>query len=103
MARVPADATAFAHRSKRVLINVAAFYTGDAERESRRVWMLELAHALQPNDESAYVGFLTDDGPGRIRATYPGATWDRLAKVKATYDPGNVFHRNQNIPPEPCR
>jgi FAD/FMN-containing dehydrogenase len=99
MARVPADATAFAHRSKPMLMNLAAFYEGEAERESRRQWVAEFARVLQPNDESAYVGFLTDDGPSRLRATYPGATWDRLAKVKGTYDPGNVFRLNQNVPP----
>jgi len=100
MARVPADATAFAHRSKPMLVNVAAFYDGEVDREIRRPWVTELARVLQPTDEAAYVGFLTDDGPSRLRATYAGATWDRLAKVKATYDPGNVFRLNQNVPPE---
>jgi FAD/FMN-containing dehydrogenase len=99
MARVPSDATAFAHRSKPMLINVAAFYEGDAERQTRKAWVTDFARALQPNDESAYVGFLTDDGPDRIRATYPGATWDRLTKIKAAYDPTNLFRLNQNIPP----
>lgn len=99
MARVPADATAFAHRSKAMLVNVAAFYQGDAERETRRAWVSKFANALQPRDDGAYVGFLTDDGPARIRSAYPGATWDRLARIKATYDPANLFRLNQNIPP----
>ncbi len=99
MARVPADATAFAHRSKPMLMNVAAFYESEAERESRRRWVDDFARALQPTDEAAYVGFLTDDGPSRLRATYPGATWNRLTKAKAMYDPGNVFRLNQNVPP----
>jgi len=59
----------------------------------------EFARTLQPDDDSAYVGFLTDDGPPRIRAAYPGATWDRLTKIKSTYDPTNLFRLNQNIPP----
>jgi hypothetical protein len=100
MARVPADATAYAHRTKPMLVNVAAFYQSDAERETRKAWVSEFGRALQPNDEAAYVGFLTDDGHERIRATYPGATWDRLAKVKSTYDPTNLFRLNQNIPPK---
>jgi FAD/FMN-containing dehydrogenase len=99
MGRVPADATAFAHRSKPMLVNVAAFYQGDAEREVRRAWVNEFASALQPRDEGAYVGFLTDDGQARIRSAYPGATWDRLARIKATYDPTNLFRLNQNIAP----
>ena len=98
MARVPADATAYAHRTKPMLINVAAFYEGAADRDARKAWVKELAGLLQPNDESAYVGFLTDDGPARIRSVYPGATWERLTKVKSTYDPTNLFRLNQNIP-----
>ena len=98
-ARVPADATAYAHRSKRMLVNVAAFYQGEDDREVRRSWVTEFARALQPGDDAAYVGFLTDDGPARIRAAYPGATWDRLRRVKATYDPENLFRLNQNIAP----
>jgi FAD/FMN-containing dehydrogenase len=99
MARVPSDATAFAHRSKRMLVNVAAFYQGDADREVRRAWASDLARAIQPSDDAAYVGFLTDDGEARIRSAYPGATWDRLTRIKATYDPTNLFRLNQNIVP----
>ena len=101
LARVPADATAYAHRSKPILVNVAAFYQGDADREVRRSWVTRFATTLQPNDNGAYVGFLSDDGEARIRAAYPGATWDRLRRIKATYDPSNLFRLNQNIPPAP--
>jgi FAD/FMN-containing dehydrogenase len=45
------------------------------------------------------VNFLVDEGPERVRAAYPGATWDRLAAIKRRYDPTNLFHRNQNVPP----
>jgi hypothetical protein len=98
-ARVSPDATAYAHRSKPMLVNVAAFYEGEADRETRRVWVNEFKDAIQPPDDSAYVGFLTDDGQARIRSAYPGATWNRLAKVKSTYDPTNLFRLNQNVTP----
>ena len=49
--------------------------------------------------DGAYVGFLGDEGEARVRAAYPGATWDRLAAVKRRYDPENVFRLNQNVPP----
>jgi FAD/FMN-containing dehydrogenase len=42
---------------------------------------------------------LGDEGEDRVREAYPGSTWDRLASIKARYDPDNLFHRNQNIPP----
>jgi FAD/FMN-containing dehydrogenase len=98
-ARVPADATAYAHRSKRMLVNTAAFYQGEADREVRKAWVAEFARAIQPADDSAYVGFLGDDGPARIRSAYPGATWERLVRIKGKYDPTNLFRLNQNIRP----
>jgi hypothetical protein len=102
--RVPADATAYAHRSKPMLVNVAAFYNGADDRTGRASWVAEFAQSLQPNDTGAYVGFLADEGEARIRSAYPGATWDRLRRIKSTYDPTNLFRLNQNIPPaEPTR
>jgi FAD/FMN-containing dehydrogenase len=103
MARVPADATAFAHRESRILVNVAAMYQRPEERADHDAWVAGLAGDLRQGDDGAYVGFLGDEGPDRVRAAYPGATWDRLASVKARYDPGNLFRLNQNIPPAPER
>ena len=101
IARVPADATAYAHRSSRLMGNVAAFVTEDApgHRAHRAAWVEGTVALLDQGDAGVYVNFLGDEGPERVRAAYPGATWDRLAAVKATYDPGNVFRRNQNVPP----
>ena len=98
MARVPADATAFAHRSSPIMVNLAAFY-GPDDRARRKEWVAEFAEALNQGNPGAYVNFLTDEGPERVRAAYPGATWDRLASVKARYDPTNLFRLNQNVPP----
>ncbi len=61
--------------------------------------MTDFAAALRQGDDGAYVNFLTDEGEARVRAAYPGATWERLRAVKATYDPTNLFRSNQNIPP----
>ena len=101
IARVPADATAYAHRSSRLMGNVAAFVTGDdpAHRAQRAAWVDGTVALLDQGDAGVYVNFLGDEGPERVRAAYPGSTWDRLAAVKATYDPGNLFRRNQNVPP----
>jgi FAD/FMN-containing dehydrogenase len=100
IARVAADATAYAHRSSRLMGNVAAFVTDD-DRARRAEWVEGTVALLDQGDAGVYVNFLGDEGPDRVRAAYPGATWDRLAAVKATYDPGNLFRRNQNVPPAP--
>jgi FAD/FMN-containing dehydrogenase len=97
-ARVTADATAYAHRSSRLMVNVACFYVGDDDRPRRQQWVDELAAVLHDGD-AAYVNFVGDEGDDRVRAAYPGATWDRLRAVKAQYDPANLFRRNHNIPP----
>jgi FAD/FMN-containing dehydrogenase len=99
VSRVPADATAYAHRSSRIMVNVAAFYDGADDLPRRQAWVEDLVADLRQGDTGAYVNFVADEGPERVRAAYPGATWDRLCAVKATYDPGNLFRRNQNIPP----
>ena len=99
VSRVPADATAYAHRKARVMVNIAAFYDGPADREVRATWVDDVTATLHQGYDGAYVNFLQDEGPERVRAAYPGATWDRLAAVKAAYDPENVFRRNQNVPP----
>jgi len=99
MARVPIEATAFAHRQSRIMVNVAAFYEGVADRVVREAWVGNFAEALDQGDAGAYVNFLADEGPSRVRAAYPGSTWDRLAEIKRRYDPDNLFRLNQNIAP----
>jgi hypothetical protein len=103
MARVPSDATAFAHRSSRIMINVASFYDGPQDRARRQEWVDDLAARLYDGDDGAYVNFLADEGQERVRAAYPGRTWERLASVKRRYDPENLFRLNQNIPPASAR
>ena len=67
-------------------------------RAARPGWRTSAA-TLHQGDDGAYVNFLADEGAARVRAAYPGATWDRLVAVKRRYDPTNLFHRNQNVPP----
>ena len=99
MARVPSDATAFPHRQSRILVNVAAFYTGRDDRPAREAWTKQFAAALHQGDTGLYSAFMADEGDARVRAAYPGSTWERLAAVKARYDPTNLFRLNQNVPP----
>jgi FAD/FMN-containing dehydrogenase len=99
MARVPVDATAFAHRNSKIMVNVAALYQNPEERPTHEAWATDFAAALLQSDQGAYVNFLGDEGEERIRAAYPGATWDQLLEIKRRYDPTNLFRLNQNIVP----
>jgi len=99
MARVPADATAFAHRASKIMVNVGAIYEAPEERPTHEAWCDAFATALHQDDDGVYVNFLVDEDESRVRAAYPGPTWDRLSEIKARYDPTNLFRRNQNIAP----
>ena len=99
VARVPADATAFAHRNRRMMVNVATLYGQPDEASVHESWVSAFASALAQGETGAYVNFLGNEGAAGVRAAYPGATWDRLARIKAQYDPTNLFRLNQNIPP----
>lgn len=99
MARIPAEATAFTHRSSRIMVNLAALYEKSEEKVTHEDWVDDFASALRQSDDGAYVNFLGDEGKGRVRAAYPGQTWERLVEIKERYDPTNLFRLNQNIPP----
>jgi FAD/FMN-containing dehydrogenase len=99
MARVPAEATAFAHRERRVMAAIGAVYERAEETPTHEAWVTGFADALRQGDAGVYVNFLGDEGEGRVREAYPGSTWDRLAAIKSRYDPTNLFRLYQNIPP----
>jgi FAD/FMN-containing dehydrogenase len=97
--RVPADATAYAHRDRNIMVNVAAIYEDPGEAATHTAWADNLTAALQKGTPGVYVNFLADDSQARIHEAYPPHTWDRLRAVKRAYDPTNLFHTNNNIPP----
>ena len=99
MARVAPEATAFAHRQRRILINVAAFFNGEGDRSVRQGWVDDVTGRLDQGVPGAYVNFLNNEGSDRVRAAYPGSTGERLRAIKARYDPDNFFRRNENIAP----
>ncbi|NCT91829.1 FAD-binding oxidoreductase [Cellulomonas sp. APG4] len=99
IARVPADATAYAHRDRRLMGYVAAILGPGEDAQGPSDWVAGTADLLRQGDDGVYVNFLFDEGHERVRAAYPGATWDRLTALKARVDPTNLFRRNQNIPP----
>jgi FAD/FMN-containing dehydrogenase len=97
-ARVPNDATAFPHRDRKLMVNVAAMYVDPAEKETHEKWAADLADALG-QDGVGYVGFLGEEDGESLRDAYPGGAWERLRGLKRRYDPDNLFHLNHNIPP----
>jgi FAD/FMN-containing dehydrogenase len=97
MARVPADATAFAHRGRGIMVALGAVYERAEESPEHEAWVTAFAAAMQEGERGVYVNFLGDEGEARVREAYPPATWDRLSAVKRRYDPSNLFRLNQNI------
>jgi FAD/FMN-containing dehydrogenase len=102
MARVPDEATAFAHRRRRIMATIVAMDGRPEEMAPHEEWATAFAAALRRGDPGAYVNFLENEGEARLHEAYPGATWNRLAAVKQRYDPTNLFRLNHNIPPVPA-
>lgn len=100
MGRVPADATAFAHRGSKIMTNLAALYNNPEEKDHHETWISKYEKKLRQSDKGAYVNFLGEVDQKQVRAAYPGDTWKRLGQIKKKYDPTNLFRLNQNIPPK---
>ena len=99
MARVPADATAFAHREAAIMATIITPFEDPAAVDANRAWTEALHDALGANDAGVYSNFLEAEGEARVREAYPGGTYERLADIKRRYDPSNLFRLNQNIRP----
>ena len=97
--RVPEDATAFAYRDGGWAGVVLGVDPDPANAALVSQWARDYWDELHPTSAGgAYVNFLMEEGQDRVRAAYRG-NYDRLARIKRRYDPGNVFHINQNIQP----
>jgi FAD/FMN-containing dehydrogenase len=100
--RVPQDATAFAYRDGGWAGVIVGVDPDPANADRISDWARDYWRELHPTSAGGgYVNFLMDEGGDRVRAAYRG-NYERLAQVKRRYDPGNLFHLNQNIPPMPA-
>ncbi len=99
VSRVPKDATAFVHRDAEYNVAMISRWEDPSQHDSHVSWARETHDAIRPFSAGAYVNYLGEEGEDRIRAAYGPDTYDRLAKLKAKYDPENVFKANQNIQP----
>lgn len=97
--RVTSDATAFAYRDANFATVIAGMWPDPAENESSIQWVRDYYDATAPHSEGGgYINFMAEDDQDRIRDNYKG-NYDRLASVKRSVDPDNMFRFNQNIKP----
>jgi FAD/FMN-containing dehydrogenase len=99
--RVGIGDTAFPHRTEGYNFLVLAQWLDKAETDRCVAWARDTYSAMRPFLASGrYVNYLDhDDDPGDQIATAYGPNYARLQKLKATYDPSNLFHMNQNVRP----
>ncbi len=99
MSRVDAAATAFAHRDAKTMFSIFTLHLDPEKIADDTAWTGAYFAKIAPAATGAYVNFLEDEGEERVRQAYPAETHRRLTEAKATWDPDNVFRRNQNIRP----
>ncbi|WP_206792234.1 FAD-binding oxidoreductase [Amycolatopsis sp. MtRt-6] len=98
------DATAFGGpRRESILINIDSLAAEPEPYAVDRAWVREFWEALVPfsSNSAGYVNFMVEYEADRVRMSYGPEKYARLARIKAAYDPRNVFHHNANIPPAP--
>jgi FAD/FMN-containing dehydrogenase len=98
--RVGPHETAFGHRDKNFAAVIAGMWPDPADNEANTKWVKDYYAGIHPHSgsEGGYINFMADDDDYRVEANY-GTNYDRLVEVKTKYDPGNLFHVNQNIEP----
>ena len=95
----PTD-TAWSYRDATYGAVFAGVDPDPANLDAIRRWSVEYQEALHPYSAGgAYVNMMMDEGQERVRASYRD-NYDRLARIKAQYDPQNLFRVNQNIQPQ---
>jgi len=98
--RVPADATAYPHRNVEFVMNVHTRWREAAEDQACIGWARQLFDATAPfATGGVYVNFMPEDETQRVQKGAYGPNFEKLAKLKAKYDPSNLFRMNQNIKP----
>ncbi len=97
--RVAPDAMAYPHRNARFILNVHGRWRDAGDDDACIAWARRFFEETAPHATGGvYVNFLTADEQDRVRAAY-GANYNRLASLKAKYDPGNLFQVNLNVRP----
>ncbi len=98
VARVASDATAFGHRDALFNLSILAISNDPTMDDEQRAWAREnWQKALPYSTGGAYVNYMSEGED--VHSAYSDARFERLAAMKAQYDPANLFRFNQNIPP----
>ena len=98
-ARVHRAATAFPHRENQYDLLILSQWEDPTDTARNIEWTKSFFETMRPFlDRGVYVNDLGQEGEERVKAAY-GGNYDRLAKIKAKYDPDNLFRVNQNIVP----
>ena len=100
MGRVPAGATAFAHRDAVGDGHRSSPAPSEARYAEAVAWADAYQADLSDGSTGVYSNFLADEGATRLHQAYPGATYERLVQVKRRVDPENLFRGNHNIRPD---
>lgn len=97
---VSPEDSAFVHRTADYNLAIISRWDDDSDPDSHVNWARQTHEAIKPYSNGVYVNYVGDEeGADRVRDAYGPETYDRLAKLKAKYDPENVFWSNQNITP----
>lgn len=100
LARVDADATPLSQRAARWVSHPFGTWEDAADDDANIAWVREYRRANAPfTTGGVYLNFIGDEGDDRIRSAFGTEKYERLTRIKAEYDPGNVFAGNQNIRP----
>jgi FAD/FMN-containing dehydrogenase len=98
--RIPASATAYPHRDVEFVMNLHTRWRDPAQDQACRAWTRQVFDAAAPlATGGVYVNFMPEDETQRVQTGAYGTNYARLAKLKAKYDPTNLFRMNQNIKP----
>lgn len=103
VARVEPGETPLANRSSRVVVHPFALWDDPSESPRHISWARGFGAALRRfSNGGVYLNFIGDEGEDRVVAAFGIENYERLAAVKAVYDPDNFFRLNQNIRPRPA-
>lgn len=102
--RKESDATAFPHRSPGFSVMILSQWKDSAETDANIAWARETYDRLQPHaQQGGYINYLGEDEIENRTREVLGANFHRLQSLKDRYDPRNILHLNQNIPPSSAK